>query len=417
MDKNHRQYLREVPEKFAFIQIERDEVGRVLNVSEGGLSFSSFGPVPANGPVYFWFSFDLRNRIEAMGELAWTDLSGKVGGLRFTQLSERGRKQIREWLSQFPSREVSRGGPRPRVVQEVEVAKLPQGKPDRVASFVAKARSRSPVLSLNTGNYEEPPVPVPALGEIKSTELVPLQRHRSAKKKQLILGVLLGALITAGVTVAAVKYTGYRHRAQDPAPVRAQSAPLKSDSQALPPAPKPASAPSPAFGDVFNPGKENRGTLPKSTPSKQVAAFYARAQSQTQALESKAPNQSSRMPGQLQVSGTPSSSKKQMTPAQSQTQTLEPKASNQSARMPSQLQVSGTASPSKKQMTRAQLWAAVQAGNSNAAVTLAELYIKGEGVGQNCQQARILLLVASEKSNPAAIKRLQELDKDKETCP
>jgi TPR repeat protein len=85
--------------------------------------------------------------------------------------------------------------------------------------------------------------------------------------------------------------------------------------------------------------------------------------------------------------------------------------------MPSQLQVSGTASPSKKQMTRAQLWAAVQAGNSNAAVTLAELYIKGEGVGQNCQQARILLLVASEKSNPAAIKRLQELDKDKETCP
>jgi hypothetical protein len=380
MDNNHRQHLRKVPEKFAFIQIERDEVGRVLNVSEGGLSFSSFSSVPDNGPVYFWFSFDLRNRIEAMGELAWTDLSRKVGGLRFTQLSERGRKQIREWLSQFPTRQASSAAPLLRVVQEVEVAKLSQGKPDRVASFVAKARSRGSILSLNTGSYEDALAPVPALeGIAASAQLVPLQRHLSVKKKQLILGVLLGACISAVVTVAAAKYSGYRHRAENPAPVRAHVASLKSDAQALPPAPQSGSAPSPAAADVFNPGKESRGTALKSTPSKQAAAFYAHAQAQTQ--------------------------------------TLEPKASNQSARTPGQLQVSGTPSPSKEQMTPAQLWIAVQAGNTKAAVTLADLYIKGEGVAQNCQQARILLLVASEKRNQAAIKKLQELDKDKETCP
>jgi hypothetical protein len=380
MDKNHRQSLRKVPEKFAFIQIERDEVGRVLNVSEGGLSFSSFGPVPDNGPVYFWFSFDLRNRIEAMGELAWTDLSRKVGGLRFTQLSERGRKQIREWLSQFPTLQTSSAAPRPRIVHEVEVAKLSQGKFDRVANFVAKARLRDPQLSLNIGHYEDPVAPIPASGEQGlSSELVPLQRHLSVKKRQLIRGVLLGAFVTAAATVGAIKYSGYRHRAEDPAPARAQTSPLKGDAQTLPPASQPGSAPSSAVADIFNSGKETRGTLPKSTPSKQVAAFYAHAQSQAQTTEPKAPIQSTRMPGQLPVSGTSSLSKKQMTPAQ--------------------------------------LWAAVQAGNSKAAVALAELYIKGEGVPQNCQQARILLLVASEKSNPAAIKRLQELDKDKETCP
>jgi hypothetical protein len=380
MDKNHRQHLRKIPEKFAFIQIERDEVGRVLNVSEGGLSFSSFGPVPDNGPVYFWFSFDLRNRIEAMGELAWTDLSRKVGGLRFTQLSERGRKQIREWLSQFPTLQTSSAAPRTRIAHEVEVAKLSRNKFDRVANFVAKARSRSPMLSLNTGIYEDPLAPIPASEGIgASAELVPLQRHLSVKKKQLLRGVLLGACVTAAATVGAIKYSGYRHRAEDSAPVRAQSAPLKSDAQTLPRASLPSSAPSPASADIFNSGKESRGTPPKSTPSKQVEALYARAQSQTQALEPKAANQSALIPGELPVSGTPGSSKKQMTPAQ--------------------------------------LWAAVQAGNSKAAVTLAELYIKGEGVAQNCQQARILLLVASEKRNEAAIKRLQELDKDKETCP
>jgi TPR repeat protein len=62
-------------------------------------------------------------------------------------------------------------------------------------------------------------------------------------------------------------------------------------------------------------------------------------------------------------------------------------------------------------MTPRQLWAAAEGGSSNAAVALAELYIKGEGVPQNCDQARVLLLVASEKRNAEAIKRLQELDR------
>jgi TPR repeat protein len=52
-----------------------------------------------------------------------------------------------------------------------------------------------------------------------------------------------------------------------------------------------------------------------------------------------------------------------------------------------------------------------------AAVELAEHYIKGDGVPQNCQQARVLLLMASEKRNEAAIKRLHELDQDPTTCP
>src|SRR5207248_306383 len=58
-----------------------------------------------------------------------------------------------------------------------------------------------------------------------------------------------------------------------------------------------------------------------------------------------------------------------------------------------------------------QLWSALQAGNMNAAVALADLYTRGEGVPVNCEQARILLLVASEKNNAEASKKLQGLDK------
>src|SRR5579859_8275734 len=49
--------------------------------------------------------------------------------------------------------------------------------------------------------------------------------------------------------------------------------------------------------------------------------------------------------------------------------------------------------------TPQQLWASVQEGNSHAAVALADLYIRGEGVPVNCDQARVLLLVDSEKKN------------------
>src|SRR5207237_8976353 len=108
MDHNRRRFLRKVPNEPAFIQIERDEVGKVLNVSEGGLSFRSVTPVPKNLPVYFWFSFNLKDRIEAMGEVAWTDLSRTVGGLRFTQISQAGRARIQNWLSRLRTAEARR---------------------------------------------------------------------------------------------------------------------------------------------------------------------------------------------------------------------------------------------------------------------------------------------------------------------
>src|SRR5215471_14624208 len=67
--------------------------------------------------------------------------------------------------------------------------------------------------------------------------------------------------------------------------------------------------------------------------------------------------------------------------------------------------------PKKVSTTPQQLWSAVQAGNIKAAVALADLYTRGEGVPLNCEQARILLLVASKKNDAEAPKRLRELDK------
>jgi hypothetical protein len=53
------------------------------------------------------------------------------------------------------------------------------------------------------------------------------------------------------------------------------------------------------------------------------------------------------------------------------------------------------------------LWIAVEKGNSNAEVALAELYRLGQGVGQNCDQARVLLTAAARKGNPEGVRHLQ----------
>lgn len=61
--------------------------------------------------------------------------------------------------------------------------------------------------------------------------------------------------------------------------------------------------------------------------------------------------------------------------------------------------------------TPQQLWAALQRGSTKAAVELADRYLQGDGVPMNCDQARVLLLFASEKNNAEAIRKMRELTK------
>ncbi|MGC0777047.1 MAG: hypothetical protein WCD68_07550, partial [Candidatus Acidiferrum sp.] len=55
------------------------------------------------------------------------------------------------------------------------------------------------------------------------------------------------------------------------------------------------------------------------------------------------------------------------------------------------------------------LWVAVEKGNADAEVALAELYSQGKGVARNCDQARVLLSAAARKGSAEAQKHLEEL--------
>ena len=57
------------------------------------------------------------------------------------------------------------------------------------------------------------------------------------------------------------------------------------------------------------------------------------------------------------------------------------------------------------------LWTAVRKGYVPAEVTLADLFARGDGVGRNCQQARILLQSAVKKGSPEGRRRLDQLNR------
>ena len=332
-----REKARKVPDQFAFLQLEQDDGGTVLDISEGGLRFESFGPVQEHGPIHFWFSLNLRERIEAWGEVAWTGPEQKSGGLKFLSLSEGGREQIREYLA--------------RPSPQKPTAKTGGLDTDAVASFVARARPpQSSNLPLKR-ETREASIPFPANAEASASGvLVPMQRHLAAMRRQLIMGLLIGMCAAGIVAFAAIRISQYfredRAVSKPSVELPTQPGPVSGSTSVAPP----AASGTPT--DVFAISNQKRGPAVVRAPASPA---------------------------------TP--------PADATAHTSRP----------------------KNPLRPDQLWTLVQAGNGTAAAALAELYIKGEGVPQSCAQARVLLLVASEKRNAAAIKRLADLDK--EGCP
>ncbi|PYV85507.1 MAG: hypothetical protein DMG93_01295 [Acidobacteria bacterium] len=84
--------------RLAYIHIEPDNGGIVLNVSGDGLAFHSMNAVEPNGTLRFSLQ-EQNHRIDVCGKLIWTDEVQKIGGLRFTTLTSEARHQLSDWMS------------------------------------------------------------------------------------------------------------------------------------------------------------------------------------------------------------------------------------------------------------------------------------------------------------------------------
>src|ERR1700728_4426973 len=96
IEQERRLYSRKTLNPLPSINLSSGNVGVVLDVSEQGLRFRALAPIEESGPIHFSFSAH-SDLIAGIADLVWTDPSRKTGGLRFSQLSDDAREQIRKW--------------------------------------------------------------------------------------------------------------------------------------------------------------------------------------------------------------------------------------------------------------------------------------------------------------------------------
>jgi periplasmic protein TonB len=280
MSTERRQQARKVPKDFTYIRVGEDSGGRVLNVSEEGLCFEALSPIRYKESFQFWLSFNLIDRIDGAGKIVWMDTTKRIAGVRFMDLSEYSREQIRSWLNETASVEAT-----PR--EGIEVVDLPLTGSDAVevpltspalaqgavdSSVPAYSHlSDGPALSAGTATFDEAVSSESAStsfpGQVQRelhalTGLVPLARHLTAARLQFVRGVLLGIVICGVIMLPLFKYVT---RQKDASSVEGSAPPATVSAGTLTESPAASSASGLTKSLLVTPAASK--TAPRQRPS------------------------------------------------------------------------------------------------------------------------------------------------------
>ena len=354
----------------SYLEFEAGRGGIVLDASERGIGFRAAGAVQHLGPsrIRIWTSPRPEERIEITGNVVWTDSSNKTGGLRFIETGRDNSDQIRTWLWQPSELEVS---------SQVQQFPGPARSTRRLPEVRRETRHnanipRSPVASRARTNVDEArPVglrPFPGFPSLFTSNLPGRSQDSQASQLaiayRLATGFLIGVLVVAVVVLfemfrpevgASLIHLG--EKITGIGPQQQTSSPLPSSSL-VPAHPSPSAEARPA---VLQKEASGDSALPPDT-SRQVNS------------------------PSLGLAIPPTKEAPDLPPVR---------------------QSPNSAQDRSAEVTR--LWSAVTSGNSSAEVDLARLYLRGDGVPRNCEQATVLLRAAAKRGSVEARQELKEL--------
>jgi hypothetical protein len=370
MNPERRCIHRERPAELCYIQFEPEGGGIVLNASEKGLAFHAVAAVRHAGPFQLCISPNPTQRIELIAEIAWMDETRKFGGLRFTELTADAENQIRRWLAQTSKSSTSDGKfavPACALREETDPRSHAQNgtpgllPPTPTLHHVMPTRTGSKALS------------VPRFGSIPASALPgPFSQEKqiSLFQPRLLRGLATWFLAFVFVSMAFLFLQNFRGGIGNSLIRLGEKLKGNTDtpSDAASSAPIPISSPS------------SGGTPSVATPIPETAP--------TETLG----------PSDAQVST-------QATPG-----AVNSTDSRQEERQFSRQHFADANSRRHRSGLARQLWSAVEAGDNSAEVALAQLYLIGDGVPRNCEQARVLLRAASKNGNTEATQQLRKLN-------
>jgi len=334
------------------MQLEDDNGGIILNISESGLAMHTVRSLTADVLPGMRFQFSRsQNWIEARGRIAWISASKKMAGVAFVDLPDEARNQIRDWILKVPpSGWPEENTPGDRTEDKATAFDVENPRRHSIARepvvILGDAQTASPLRTLfseNMGGDAE------VRDHGRPTALVVIF--------VLALGAVIGLLsLRYRVEISALLN---HFRPQSTAVVTPQAA-ISS-----PPSISPA-------GNALNSHEAGQGT--------ETAMVTGSAKSDSEG-----------------------SSEPRSTEVNSQG---DYKGESELALARKYLRESGTPNGPKAIQL---LWLAIEKGNRKAELQLADLYLRGEAVPRNCEQARILLRAADNGSDPTVALRMHEL--------
>jgi TonB family protein len=155
-----RTQLRHQPRSLVYVELDEGNGGIVLNISEDGMTVQAVMGLMDDflSRVRFQLS-ESKEWIETSAQVAWANETRKLLGLRFVELPEQSRRQIRQWVERERSGNQDAGSPEipaeaPAKPQEAPAA-LPAvpAEPLPVAAVVVETM---PVASIEPPPPEEP---------------------------------------------------------------------------------------------------------------------------------------------------------------------------------------------------------------------------------------------------------------------
>lgn len=442
--------------------------GILLDVSSAGLGFQAADPIATGEPIHIRLSAGWIDGIELFGDLMWLDNARKRGGLRFGQLPEEVRKQIQEWVggSPAPSPDVRDSAP-------VAIENAPPRHGDSTSteagqSFVDDSTSPSPPMrnQPDPGSARSPAGPVSGPPRFLPAPTLParaprppynglpsyspgwgsmgvhaLEERADAPHRKQRLGTV-ALTVAFSLVVAAGVFSFLNKREAGESLIRLGEALSGEHPQQ---SAKPEAAATPSFIAASAPVSSLSATAPgvngpaTNVPRDSELGALAGSDAMSSASAADRTRQSAEAGRQIesgeasppmqsrQADPTPrAEGAKRLDASSSSAQSETKNASTKSARRSSEVfpregdgrielalaqqYLHGTSVREDGAMAAHLLWVAVGRGNTEAELELADLYLRGEGIPRkNCEQARILLIAASNSGNPVADQKLAEL--------
>jgi hypothetical protein len=339
--------------RLLYAELGPDNGSILLDISEQGCSFQAIAPV-REPQVRFTISVGDGRKVCGDAQVVWVDATRKMGGLRFLSDSAELREQICAWMELTTA---PQGALRASEQRDSE-AKRRRKKLREEASAQAGdvETSRAAKLSITR---DRPPCAAPEGMPSRQFTIPSAQTDRVVFQPPAGTRMRIGPAFAA-IGLATLVFTMIAYHQELGRTVVGLGESMVGEPR-KPPASPPDSVPEPT-------SLPTQAVAPEGKPNESE---------QSGAIESEMP-----------------SGKQQLTPVADGQATFRRPAAATNANLTEDV-------PS--------LWTLVETGDTRAELTLADRYLRGEGVTQSCAQARVLLEAALKRGSEEARRKLDEL--------